>query len=576
MAKETYPWVQRPIDKVRDRKFYCYVLMDPRKPGPFAFGDMIFPCEPFYIGKGTGYRLHAHFTEAKRYRKDGKLPNDTEYAKITRILEIMDSGIPEKLFKETCAKKVVECVNEFESFEWETRLITAIGRVARRMGPLVNENDGTQFTGGYQSVVAPGYTGMNNMTDGADAISDAKNPAIAPRVILNADVDTRGRLTKRQGFRPLVNLPGAKSIWSCPKHGVFVCAPANDSALHLYRIRGERAVDIGAVSNDTSSDVFAVDIDTHIMIATKSSLFYYDPIYGTFERNLVPPAATPVAVKAPGVGSLAPGRYFYCFTRSHNGLVGAPGSYGAIDIGEENCGVAFLNADIDTTIWMTDADGEVFFRCLDHVAPHGEFIGQRVVTHHDEVEPLPTFQCVEMPNCTVPVLAFGRLWGADGNRLIYSESYRYDLFRETNFMKFPEEITMIAAASVGTLGGLYVGLKSRTVFVAAPATENMSQRNACAAPVFGTLAYCQNMPELGNYVPVWVTPEGIMAGKPDGTTVNLTINKVRLNPGLKGASFFRMYNGSPQLVSSCSRPDFAQVGFGDSATCEVIRNGKVL
>ena len=53
-----------------ERKYYTYALLDPRKPGAYFYGSSRFDYEPFYIGKGTGYRMTAHFTEAKRLMRE--------------------------------------------------------------------------------------------------------------------------------------------------------------------------------------------------------------------------------------------------------------------------------------------------------------------------------------------------------------------------------------------------------------------------------------------------------------------------------------------------------------------------
>ena len=36
-----------------EKKFYTYIYFDPRKVGPFMYGDLSFDYEPFYVGKGS-------------------------------------------------------------------------------------------------------------------------------------------------------------------------------------------------------------------------------------------------------------------------------------------------------------------------------------------------------------------------------------------------------------------------------------------------------------------------------------------------------------------------------------------
>lgn len=563
------PWLDTPIDKVRDRKFYCYVLMDPRKPGPFAYAGRVYPYEPFYIGKGTGYRLHAHFTEAKRYRATGYIKDDVEFAKVSKILEIMDSGVDEKTFKALCAVKLIENLNEFEAFENETRLITDIGRIARRMGPLVNENDGTQFTGGFQKVCIPGFTGMNNKTDQGDLISDAQNPRVTPRVALNVDIDRNGAATKRKGFRLLVDLPGARCLWSC-RHGMFVVANDNDPAPvggpHLFRIIGDRAIKICRINDAEDCMFFGVDLGTSIFFSSENDAFFYNVADGSIVYELIPIPPAPIAV--PGaVGSLPKGRYRLCSTNSLGSSCGAPGPFVDVHIPEDGGCIDIQNSGSLGVVWMTEPNGTEFFLSKELTT----------ITTTPTVEPLQTQSFVNTFPLTFTAMFLGRLFGAVGKRLYYSEAYRYDVFHVKNFYEFSENITMVAPAVGLNGGGVFVGLETRTVFLAGTSVNDFSEKFSGPQPLIGSLAYCHNLPQLGNNVPVWVTKEGIIAGAFDGSSQNITQDKMRLAAGLTGASFFRMYRGSPQIVSAFRRSgNGTNVGFGDSATCEVIRKGTVL
>ena len=48
-------------------KFYVYVYLDPRKEGEYNYGGLCFNAEPFYVGKGSGYRCNVGIKDDKNY-----------------------------------------------------------------------------------------------------------------------------------------------------------------------------------------------------------------------------------------------------------------------------------------------------------------------------------------------------------------------------------------------------------------------------------------------------------------------------------------------------------------------------
>ena len=117
--------------------------------------------------------------------------------------------------------------------------------------------------------------------------------------------------------------------------------------------------------------------------------------------------------------------------------------------------------------------------------------------------------------------------------------------------------------------------------------SQMQQLDVGSGAVPGTLAYCSNIIELGDTisppekkhvsVPVWVSQEGIVIGNAVGRIFSLTQGKVKFAPGNEGASLYRQRNGEFQFLTSFFKGSSASsMGASDEATCEVIRNGKVI
>ena len=112
-----------------DKIFYVYVLLDPRKPGTFKYGKYTFPYEPFYVGKGKGQRVHAHYLRANTWVKN-------------KIKRIQTEGKVHRY----CFLR--EAISESLAFRIEARAITLIGRKDLNQGPLCNLSAGGEGSTG--------------------------------------------------------------------------------------------------------------------------------------------------------------------------------------------------------------------------------------------------------------------------------------------------------------------------------------------------------------------------------------------------------------------------------------------
>lgn len=112
--------------------YYVYLLLDSSKTGKYQYGDFVFNHEPFYVGKGKGYRI-------KNTTKDLR-SNLFKTRKVKKLLENNIEIIKIKLF---------DNITEEESFEKEKMLIETIGRRDLKKGPLTNLTDGGEGTSGF-------------------------------------------------------------------------------------------------------------------------------------------------------------------------------------------------------------------------------------------------------------------------------------------------------------------------------------------------------------------------------------------------------------------------------------------
>jgi len=106
--------------------YYVYAYLDPRKPGHYGYQTVSFLYEPFYVGKGSGYRLNKHRILAKK--------ETTHMAH--RIQAIWKESL------EPIIVKLRAQLTEEESLSQEVSLISEIGRRDTETGPLLNKSSG--------------------------------------------------------------------------------------------------------------------------------------------------------------------------------------------------------------------------------------------------------------------------------------------------------------------------------------------------------------------------------------------------------------------------------------------------
>jgi hypothetical protein len=406
-----------------------------------------------------------------------------------------------------------------------------------------------------------GFKGMNNVLEegGFSGHDDGTMTAI-PKVILNADVTAEERLKKRGGYRLLTSLPNAHSAWAT--RNVMLAAAGGQ----LYRFFADGSkVHLCALAGPHDEKLFYAAVDNKVYISSRHWMGILDPAENTVSDWGIPIPNQPVLAAVAGTGALTPGRYQVCYTNVIDGQVGGNGMIAEIDILSDNSSISLLNKPAGVLAWATDPDGSTFYRAA---------YEQTLITDIMTIEPLPTFLCGPPSPMRFIRRAFGRMWGAIDNRLVYSEPYGYDLFKSTNEFTFTTDILLCAYVD----GGIYVGLEDQTIFLPGTEPSGMREVQVGGGVARNILAYCNNVPDMGNNVPVWVSKDGLVAGSHSGAIVRITKDRVQFPAGQEGAAVSRIVNGQDQFLTSFKQevPRGSGVGFGDSATCEIVRNGKVL
>lgn len=114
--------------------FYIYAYCDPRYVSEvYQYQDFVFPCKPFYIGKGKDRRYRQHLQNCML--SDNSIKSNT-------ILKIKKEGLEPNIIK------IYTDLDEKTAFEFERNLILYFGRLDIGTGILTNfTNGGEGFSG---------------------------------------------------------------------------------------------------------------------------------------------------------------------------------------------------------------------------------------------------------------------------------------------------------------------------------------------------------------------------------------------------------------------------------------------
>jgi len=391
------------------------------------------------------------------------------------------------------------------------------------------------------------FSGMNNITPGFLA----KKGVVSPRIVLNADVDASGKITKRAGQTLFFELANSHSLWACET--CMLCAANNK----LYSGGTGVAVEVGDIDGPANEPLDYCLCEDKVYISNKYWRGVFDPLTNTVSDwgIVLPPG--PMLISSDG--NLPVGIYYVIFTAVSDGQISGNGPMTKIELTSEG-GIQILNRPSGALVWMTDQNDYVF-----------SLVGAvDTVTGFSGVEPLPSFMCGPPPNMTCLTYAFGRMWGAVGPEVYYSEPHQTAWFKLTsNRFKFNSDVTVIAMVPTG----LFIGMEDRTIFLMGTEPDQMIQQNAGSGSIAGSLAYCNNVPYLADVlgipekvfvdVPIWRTVDGFVAGNVNGRLFNLTKDKLKLGSPSRGASMYRQVDGMFQFLSSAYQ---GKIGSGSGAS----------
>ena len=407
------------------------------------------------------------------------------------------------------------------------------------------------------------FAGMDN-TRSTGTIFIKKNVG-SPKVIVNADASTEGSLDKRYGKTLVKALSGAHSLWAGKTCALCVAGG------YLYRFQQNTTTQVGTITGKDYPMSY-VEADNKVYMSNP----YYKGVFnpGTNTLSAWGVSLPPGPMLTSTSGNLQAGTYHVTMTNVSGTELSGNGPITSITLTAEG-GISILNRPSGALVWCTDVNESIFY-----------LVGEvSTIVFISTAEPLPTFLCTTPPYMTDLCYAFGRIWGfgAFTGTMYYSEAYKPHLFKPTvNRFDYTSKGTLIAKVPTG----LFVGTEKYTKFLAGTEPDKMVESDAGSGSISGTLAYCDNLPEMGDIlgtpekgyvdVPVWRTIDGIVAGNASGRLFNLTKNKLVLGIPERGASLYRNIDGAIQyLTSAYSGLSGSGAGTIDEDTFNAFKDGKL-
>ena len=401
-----------------------------------------------------------------------------------------------------------------------------------------------------EPVTAFGFKGMNNLPDAPAVLLD-KQYQITPRVILNADVTDGGVLQARGGYALTKALTNCHSL-AGEEMGLSVMLCVADGitwAQALYRVEGDVATELCEVTG-LCAQVNYAEINNVIYASNPYWKATYDLLTGTMRSWGIPLPPTPeIALVA---GDLPPGAYSLCYTNVVGKRLGGNGPLVNIRWEGGQQGIQLTNLPSGALCWITQPNGEKLF-----LAPVS---GGVVSAQSPYMSPLPSFMVQPPPGFAHLIYTFGRIWGARGKQVFYSDPNQYEWFRPANFLPFLEDVVLLAP----TTGGIFVNSLKNTWFLDGTDPAKMESRRTGNGAIPGTLSMVQVPANIAGGAatndlfaqlskmptPVWMSPTGFVVGTHGGNLTYLTENRLKIQARAQGSSLYRIVNGIPQVVST--------------------------
>ena len=390
-----------------------------------------------------------------------------------------------------------------------------------------------------------GYSGFRGLRNNVSPESFSREDLVTA---LNIDISDDLGISRRKGFSAPVTASVDRDLWASGS----VCLGVGSNA--LKQVHPDYTVTTLRSGLTASRPLSYAVVGDRVFWSNGAELGCVQN--GANRTWGIAPPGTPML--AAGPGALAAGKYQVAVTylRSDGQESGAARAT-TIELTD--------TGGISLTAIPVSTDPTVTYKIIYCTAVGGETLFRTGVISND----VTTFLIDEVRAGASPLLtqflspppagdhvAYWKGWAlvADGARLYPSEPYSPELFDLRKSVPFLDRVVMLAPLLHKGTGGVWLGTGSQIVFVSGESPEKWDYQPAAEYGVIpGTLAYGDG--ELlgdgslkGVVLAFFATKQGLCAGTPDGTLVNLTQDRFAYSVQDRGAAVVRRHRGIAQFL----------------------------
>jgi hypothetical protein len=386
--------------------------------------------------------------------------------------------------------------------------------------------------------------------DGVEFLRDA----------LNIDIDNTGRLRRRRGYAPIFSGDATHSLFAAKNHFLFV----DDDTLY-YGLPPNHSALLSGLPTLTPMGYAEVNGEVRMSNGIITKRLTAAGVLTPWGVD-TPPGAP--AIAAIGFGGLDAGRYqvavvFVAPDGEESGAsivvdvtVAIGGGIQLTSIPQPTDG--YTSA---IRVYVTKVNGERFYHLVDlSVGTTTLNIGASSALGRE----LTTLFLQPFPACPLLEYYNGRMYGAIGPYVFYSEPLRYGLFRPAmNFILYSADVTVLKAVE----DGMYV-CADQTYWHGGAGAKQFSQRTLLP---YGAVPGTGVKHENGRQV-AWFSEKGYVVGGNGGELRLAQDTNVAVSKYEHGAVLYREDRGVRQLASALRGATQSQFVASDYAEAELVRS----